>query len=172
VSFFALETRPFKTVATELAEIFAGSYRNHAIFFEFSNAYTCSGVLAFPSLNISLAQYLIEKADIFNSNWSVRVNLSFYQSILFHFLQSGGKYFRIDLFDFKKLVEPFVIAMNHVSYYQHSEFLAYELESVVDRALHHVALHPFNLFLFQQVTLCSLTNDIITYQLIYLPFVT
>jgi hypothetical protein len=62
--------------------------------------------------------------------------------------------------------------MNHVSNYQHCEFLAHELESVVDRTLHHVTIHPFNPFLFQQVTKSSPTFDIITYQFIYLPFVT
>src|SRR5215203_550729 len=33
-------------------------------FLECSYPYTCSGFLAFPSLNISFAQYFIENADI------------------------------------------------------------------------------------------------------------
>jgi hypothetical protein len=41
-----------------------------------------------------------------------------------------------------------VITMNHVSYYQHCEFLAHELESVVDWTLLHIVFHPFNRFLF------------------------
>src|SRR3712207_6428711 len=85
---------------------------------------------------------------IFNSYGFVRIDLSLYQPVLFHFLQSGGKDFRIDIFNFQKLVEPPVVTMNHVSYYQHCEFLAYELESMIDRTLFHVMFHPFNTFLF------------------------
>jgi hypothetical protein len=62
--------------------------------------------------------------------------------------------------------------MNHVSYYEHCEFLAYKLEGVVDWTLLHVVSHPFNAFLFQQVTESSPTFNIVTYQFIYLPLVT
>jgi hypothetical protein len=42
---------------------------------------------------------------------------------------------------------------------------------VVDRTLLYIMFHPFNPFLFQQVTKRSPTFNIVTYQFIYLPFV-
>lgn len=108
---------------------------------------------------------------VFNSDGFVRIDLSLYQAVLFHFLQSGGKHFRVDIFNFQKLVEPLVVVMNHVSYYQHCEFLAHEFESVVDRTLLHVVFHPINPFLIQQVTKSSPGFNIVTYQFIYLPLV-
>ena len=42
----------------------SSSIENHVPLLECSYPYTCSSFLAFPSLNISFAQYFIENVDI------------------------------------------------------------------------------------------------------------